>query len=197
MEYKIIISIVVVILSLVGYLPYIRDSLTGKTTPHTFSWFVWALGATITACLQIIKGAGVGAWVTIAVTIISWVIFIIGLFKKNKDIAWMDFVSLAAALGALYLWLVVQQPAASMILIVAVEVFGFIPTVRKSWNKPYTETLFSYEIHTIRHALSFFALESYNLVTWLFPVAWAVTNGAFALILTIRRRKIPPTHIQM
>lgn len=189
-DFKEIVGVLSIVLVLVAYVPYIRDIFRNRTTPHTFSWFVWGSAVTITYALQITNGAGAGAWVTLGVALIAWFIFILGLFKKDKDIKLTDVVFLIAALLALYLWIVEKQPEMSSFLIVSVDVLGFIPTVRKSWNKPYSETLFSYELHTFRHALSILALAQYNFVTLFYPIVWTAVNGLFALFLTIRRRKV-------
>ena len=69
-------------------------------------------------------------------------------------------------------------------------VAGLIPTIRKSWNKPYTETLFSYGLNTFRFAIGLYALETYTVVTYLYPVAWLFANGLFSVILIVRRRHL-------
>ena len=70
------------------------------------------------------------------------------------------------------------------------EIFGYIPTIRKSWNKPYSETLVFYEITSFRHGFSILALEKLNLLTALYPATWALVNVTIAIILILRRRKI-------
>ncbi len=192
MNYKALIGVITIILTAVAYVPYIRDIFKGKTTPHAFTWFVGAFGTSIIYALQVSKGAGVGSWVTLAVALVSWFIFILALRGgwKSQDITKSDAVFLIASFIALYFWLVVDKPILSAVLIVTVDVCGFIPTIRKSWNKPYSETLFSYQLHTVRHGLSIFALEQFNVVTWLYPVAWTLLNGFFTGFLVIRRRRI-------
>jgi uncharacterized protein with PQ loop repeat len=59
--YKIIISVIVVILTFVGYVPYVIDILKKKTTPHAFTWFIFSLAGGIGCALQVFGGAGVGS----------------------------------------------------------------------------------------------------------------------------------------
>ncbi len=61
MEYKIIISIFGVILSIIGYGMYVRDILKRKTIPHTFTFLIWSIASSTTWALQVHGGAGVGA----------------------------------------------------------------------------------------------------------------------------------------
>ncbi|HYF04637.1 MAG TPA: hypothetical protein VEA59_00545 [Patescibacteria group bacterium] len=190
-DYKTVISIIAVLLTFGGYAPYIRDVLQKKTTPHAFTWFVWTLASAIACALQISGGAGPGAWVTLAVVLICLLIFVLSLRNGHKDITRTDVVFLILSLMALGLWLVAKLPIWSNILIVTVDVLGFAPTIRKSWSKPYSETLVTYKITALRHGLSIFAQQQYNILTTLYPVAWTAANALFSLLLILRRRVIP------
>ncbi|MCX6757865.1 MAG: hypothetical protein NTZ44_03235 [Candidatus Nomurabacteria bacterium] len=191
MNFKIIISVIAVILSFVGYGVYIRDIIRRKTVPHTFTFLVWSIASSVTWALQVHGGAGVGSWVTLSVSLICIFIFLLSLRYGEKQITFFDVLFLLLALFALFLWLVIKQPVWSVILLVLIDVLGFAPTVRKSWNKPYEEGLFTWEITAFRHGLSILALEKFNILTMLYPVVWTIANAAFSLFLIVRRKKIP------
>ena len=187
---KLILSIFAVFLTFIGYFPYIKDIFKGKTKPHIFSWFIWSVTTSIIYALQITAGAGSGAWVTLCLIFIMLFIVLLGFKNGNKNIKKIDVLFLFLALSALPIWFFVKQPIFSIILLCFVDILGFIPTVRKSWNDPYSETLSLYTITTFRHGLSFFALAKYNIVTYLFPVTWIFVNAFFSIILIVRRMKI-------
>lgn len=190
MEYKTFISIIAVLLTFIGYIPYLKDTFSGKTTPHIYTWFIWGFVTAIAFGLQISGGAGVGSWVTLAVVIISAIIFSIGLKNGKKDITTFDTFFLLLSFVALFLWLFAKQPVISVILVSSIDMLGFVPTIRKSWNNPYTETLFSYELNAFRHGISIIALQQYNVVTWLYPITWTIANILFSIMLIARRRQI-------
>jgi hypothetical protein len=175
MDYKIIISVISVALVFVGYGSYIQDIIKRKTTPHMFTFLVWGLASSITWALQVYGGAGVGAWIT---------------FFVEKSITKLDVIFLALALLSLFLWLVVDQPVWSVILVVLTDVLGFGPTLRKSWNKPHSETLFTWWVAAFRHGLGILALQKFNLFTLLYPVSWTAANLIFCIILLIRRKQV-------
>ena len=108
----------------------------------------------------------------------------------KKDIALSDTIFFVLSFVALFLWLIAKQPVLSVILTSTIDLLGFAPTVRKSWNKPHSETLFTYELSTLRHGLSILALQQYSIVTWLYPVSWTFANALFSLILIIRRKQV-------
>jgi hypothetical protein len=190
MNIKDFIGVVAVALTFIGYAPYIRDIFNGKTKPHIFSWFTWILTTALVYALQATSGAGPGAWVTLSLVVIMSFITILSFKRGYKDIKKIDVIFFLLAILALPLWLVVKQPVLSIILLTAIDLAGFVPTIRKSWNAPRTETLSFYVITTFRHALSIFALEQFNIITALYPIAWVVANALFVFILIVRRRKI-------
>ncbi|MDO8482241.1 MAG: hypothetical protein Q7S86_00280 [bacterium] len=195
LDYKIVISIVSVILVFVGYGSYIRDIINRKVTPHTFTFLIWGVASSITWALQVYGGAGVGAWVTFAVSAVCVFIFFLCFKYGEKSITASDVVFLILAFVALFLWLVVDQPIWSVILVVLTDVLGFAPTVRKSWYKPYSETLFAWEVCVVRHGLSIFALQQFNILTLLYPVAWTLANLLFIIFLLVRRAQVKESAI--
>lgn len=191
-DLKTFISTIAIILTFVGYAPYFKDLLQKKIRPHIFSWLIWGIVTLIIFGLQITAGAGVGAFVTLAVAGLSFAIFLLSLRNGNRDIHRLDVVFLVLAFLSLPLWLVVKQPVLSIVLLSSIDMLGFIPTIRKSWSDPYSETLALYVITTFRHALSIFGLLEYNTVTMLFPLTWVIANAAFAVMLIVRRKKLSP-----
>lgn len=190
MTLKVVISIIAILLTFIGYVPYLKDTLQGKTTPHIYTWFIWGTVTAIAYALQVSAGAGAGAWITLAVVIVSYLIFLLGIRSGKKQITSTDTIFFILALIALALWRVAKQPVLSIILVALVDMLGFVPTIRKSWHKPYSETLFSYELNTVRHGLSLFALEQYSIITWLYPLTWTIANGLFSILLIVRRKQV-------
>jgi hypothetical protein len=119
---------------------------------------------------------------------------LLGLRLGKKDITQSDIIFFLLAIVALVFWLFAKQPVISVILLSLTEMLAFIPTIRKSWNKPYTETLSSYVMNTLRFTLGVMALQNYSIITALYPVTWLFANGIFSIILTVRRKQLQKTH---
>ena len=193
-DLKNIVGIVAVFLTFIGYIPYIKDVISGKTVPHVYSWFLWGFVTLIAFALQVSAGGGIGAYVTFTAGLLCTIVFIIGFTKKGKkDITQVDTIFFILALIALGFWLIAKQPVISEILTTGVDLLGFAPTIRKSWNKPYSETLSFYLLNTIRFILAVFSLQRYTIVTALYPLAWIFGNGLFGLMLIVRRKQLKQT----
>lgn len=188
MDYKIIIGIIAVVLGIIGYVPYIKDIFLGKTKPHAFSWFIWSLISFIGFAAQVSDFAGPGAWVNFVFAFSCLVIFIFALWKGEKNILFVDWVNLSCALFSLFLWYITQSPFLSVILIALTDFFGFLPTIRKSYTKPFEETLSTYAISGLAHGISLFALTHYSVITAFYPASLVVTNGIFVSMVLWRRR---------
>lgn len=186
---KQLISIAAVILTFAAYVPYYRDILKGKTHPHVYSWSLWCLLTILIVALQIKGGAGMATLVTAAAGLMCVGVIALGIKMGKKDITKSDTATAILALIAMAFWLIADQPVISLVLVVIADLLAFYPTVRKSWNKPHTETLSLYATNTVRFALALIAIESYTFLAVLWPAVWVVANGLFVVILIVRRRK--------
>lgn len=190
-EIKSTVGIIAVALVFIGYIPYIRDIIKGKTIPHVYSWILWEFVGGITFALQISYGAGFGAYVTLAAELMGATVVVLSLLlhRSKFDITKMDTIFFLLAFVSLGFWLWAKQPVVSIILATVTELLGFAPTIRKTWHKPYSETLSLYTLNTLRFGLAFAALQHYSFITAMYPITWSIANGFFAIMLIVRRRK--------
>lgn len=187
---KDIISVIAVVLTFVGYVPYIMDTIKGKTKPHIYSWFLWAFVTFIVFALQVFGKAGVGAFVTLATALLCLTIFLLGMREGQKDITKFDTATFLVSLIAIGIWVFAKQPVVSVILITTINTLANLPTIRKSWKKPYSETLLTWMLGGVRNFLGIVALENYSVLTWLYPVSSLLVNVLFSSMLIIRRKQI-------
>jgi hypothetical protein len=187
---KEIISFVAVILTFIAYIPYYRDIIRGKTHPHIYSWTLWGILTILIVALQLKGGAGASAYVTASAGLLCIGVIALGLKHGKRDITAFDTFVAILSLVAMGFWLIADQPIVSIILVVVADLLAFVPTVRKSWHKPHSETLSLYATNTLRFALALIAVEHFNLLAALWPAAWVVANGLFAVMLVVRRRQL-------
>jgi len=189
-EFKYFVGILAVVLTFVGYIPYIRDTIKGKTKPHVYSWFIWAFITFIIFGLQVVGHAGAGAYVTLATALLCFTEFVLGMRNGKKDITKFDTITFIIALISIGIWVFAKQPVISNILIITINTLAVLPTVRKSWNKPYSETLFSWVIAGVRNVFGIIALQNFSILTWLYPVSSLLVNVLFSSMLILRRNKL-------
>lgn len=190
MSYKELLGFAAIIIAFSSYVPYFRDIFAGKTKPHAFSWLVFGVITLIGFAGQISSGGGTGAWVTGFSGLVCFIIFYFAVKRGEKNIVLADWLSLVGAFIAIILWLVTKGPLLSVVLITVISFLGFFPTIRKSYMKPHQETLSSYSLSGLKFFLSIFALNSFSIITVLYPVAIIVINWAFVVMLLVRRKEL-------
>ena len=190
MEYHILLGVLAAVVGLVGFFPYYRDIIKGSTKPHAFSWLIWGLVQAIAFFAQLSKGGGAGAWLTGVGGSACLIIFVIALFRGEKEIVLLDKICLVLALFGIVLWATTSSPLGAVIIAVLVDAIGFVPTYRKAFKKPKGETPMTYALSGAGFAISLFALQAINFTTVLYPASLVLTNFAFVIMVMIRRKRL-------
>lgn len=192
---KTLLTIVSLLLALLAYIPYFRDIFRGKTRPHAFTWLVWCVMSTVAFFSQVSDGGGVGTWVLAFTALVNFGIFTLSLYKGETKINTVDWFCLMGAFLGVALFTYNQDPPMSLIIISAVDIIGFIPTVRKSLLNPYQETASTFSITSLKYIFSILALENYTFITVVYPTVVGTMNALFVSLLLVQRTKIKPLKI--
>lgn len=190
MSFQAISGAVATVLALIGTLPYIWDVLQNKTRPHVFTWLIWSLLSVISLLGQITGGGGAGVLIVAVTTVCTVTVLLLALKKGQRSITPLDWVSLAGALVALGLWFIVKTPVLSIMLVIVTDALGFFPTIRKSWFKPYEETLSAYVMADIKHVLTILAVSQVSVLTVAYSSYLIVVNFLLISVLIIRRQAL-------
>ncbi len=190
MDFKLIITIIATLLVFVGYTPYIIDTYRGKTRPHIFSYFLWSLLVFIVFFLQFTHGGGYAVWHTFTVFLFLFFIFILSFKKGKRDIRKIDYVFFFFALLSIPIWLIADQAEVSITILVVINIFAFLMTLRKIWIDPWSETLILYIVTAIRYSIILFAFADLNYITFISPFVAASLNALTACLIFIRRKQI-------
>lgn len=188
------IAIIAAILAFVGNISYLKDVIKEKIEPHPYTWFIWSIVSMTTFFGGLVKGAGIGALPTGVAEAFTIVIFVFSLkhFFSRKighaksHIRKADHYFLALALLGLIPWALTKDPTISVIIVVLIDIVAFIPTLRKTWSHPQTERPRLYQMNVLRHVLTLFSLQAYNIATTFHSIAMIVTNTI--MVLFIKRK---------
>lgn len=186
---KLTIAVIASILAIVGNVPYLIDIIKGKVKPHPYTWLVWTIVSATIFFGQLARGAGVGAIPTAASEIFTLVIFLFSLRYGFKNIQRTDTYFFIAALLGLIPWMLTKDPTLSVIIMVSIDFIAFMPTLRKTWRFPKTETPLLYGMNVLRHILMLFSLQAYNVATVLHSIVMIVTNTCMTLFITVPRKR--------
>jgi len=190
MTFHEILGAAAIITGLYGYVPYVRGMMKVEVHPHMFSWFIWGLITWIAFAAQVSDGAGAGSWIMCVTGVFCLGIAAVAFKSGERDITRSDWGFFGLSLAAIPLWVMTNNPLWSVILISLIDVLAMMPTVRKSWSRPWSESIEAYAVAGLKFMLSIFALENISLVTALYPAVVVGVNALFCAMLVVRRRGI-------
>lgn len=185
-------TIFAILSSLVGiscFIPYTIDIFKGTTKPHSYSWLIWTILQVVGVIAMFNSGAGAGiASLAIGASFCGF-IFILSLKRGTHNIKVFDKICLAGALIAIIVYFFLHNPLLSIIIIVITDFVGFLPTFRKSYEEPETESASTYSLSSISSILALLALSSLTITTSLYLMSLIITNGLCAIIIMTRKNK--------
>jgi hypothetical protein len=176
-------------IAVISYLPYIKDVLANKTKPHAITWLIWSVLTFTSFLIQITNNAGPAAWVNGFTLIVAIIIFVLSLTKGKQKMAWNDWLTLVGAAVAFLFWFITKQPIISVLLIVCIDLCGFIPTICKSYLRPQEETLSAFVMSDLKYCIALFALNEFSIATAVYPIIYSIVMNSFFVTLLVVRRK--------
>ena len=184
-----VIGVIASLLTIGSYLLYFRGILFHGTVPHAVSWFVWATFGSIAFLGQVVGHGGAGAWPTGIGALCAFTIAVIGLRRGIREIRPLDLFCLTAALFAIGVWRFSDRPLFAVLTVSVADFLAMVPTIRKAWRKPNEETVSTFALTTVRHALSIAALEQRTALTVLYPCTLILSNTTFVVLTLIARMR--------
>jgi hypothetical protein len=190
MPEKQIFGLLAILVSLLGYAPYIYLQWKKQIKPHAFSWIIWGVLDIIVFCAQYSKGAGAGAWVTGVTSVCALTVAFMAMRQGDKNITRGDWLTFVTAFASLPLWYLTRDPQWAVLLALGIYILGYYPTFRKSYHRPHEEAALRFALSAVKSVFALFALEQYSLTTSLIPAAMIVINAAFVFMVCARRTAI-------
>jgi hypothetical protein len=186
-----LILVIAGLVDLLANVPYIKDSLKGKTKPNTASWSTWTLinGITIVAALN----AG-GAINTVIIGFTYFLatlsILLIALFKGTRKYTLFDGICQFLAIIGVVLWQLSGNPNVALLFVIVSGEIAAIPTFRHSYNYPNEETLSSFVIASLIAILFVLLAPTISFASLAVPIDLVIGNGIIAMIIYLRRKKL-------
>jgi len=178
------------ILDLLGGIPYLRDTLSGRSKPNRVTFLMWGIAPCIDTAAAFSAGARWSVLPVLSAGLVPLAILVASFFNKKAlwKLHWHDYVCGVISLAALILWKETHQPTIAIILAIVSDIFASLPTIKKSWTHPETETPLSYAIAAVAVSTSFFAIPMWKFSEYAFP-AYLVLNGLMIFMIISYRRK--------
>jgi hypothetical protein len=185
-EYVVLIG---AIASMVGCIAYIRAMFLGKTKPNRVSWLMWSIAPMIGSAAALSSGV---TWSVLPVFMAGFSPMLIFIFSfAIKNAYWkstpFDYVCGLFSLAAIVGWILTSNPVVAITFSIIADLTAGIPTLKKSWLHPETESPGPYVGGLLNDFTGFVAIRLWNFTSAGFLIYLALYN-VFVLSFLYRKK---------
>jgi hypothetical protein len=171
--------------SLVGTYGYVRATLRGEVSPNRVTWGLWAIEGILAFVVEVQQHVGIASLMTLTMGFLPLVVLAASF--RNGHIVWkigkFDIFCGAVSLLGLVFWWFINEPTIALLSFVAADQVAAIPTLRKSWLAPKTESPRAFFLGFVNCAITLFTLKHFTTAGALFPGCILVTDLTIALLV--------------
>jgi hypothetical protein len=160
------------ILSFLGALSYLIDTLKGKTKPNKVSWFIWTLAPLIAFSAEIKQGVGLQSLMTFMVGFNPFLIFLASFVNKKAvwKIGQLDIVCGGLSITGLILWQMTRVGNIAIAFSILSDALAGVPTVVKAYRFPETENYQVFLAAGLNALITLLTIKVWNFEHYGFPV---------------------------
>ena len=172
------------LIGVLGVLGYIRDTLRGNTFPHRITWFLWALIPLVTLVVQRRAHVGVQAVMTLSYFVTPMAVLVVSFVARRGSwtITVFDWACGGVCLTAIAVYAATLRGDLAIGLLLTAELFAALPTVRKSWKAPETETWTVFFAGLVGSILTLLTVTHWTFPTYALS-SWITLQSATVVVL--------------
>ncbi len=175
-DYKFIFIVVAISLMLYSYIPYFVDMFAGKTKPHIYTWIIWFITQGTASAAAIYGGSGMTGFGLWSGTFMVFLVVISSLKFGTKNITISDTISLCLALFSVILWWQMKNPLPAVLMVSLIDGLGYIPSFRKTWQDPNSETPSFWLVICLSTIFTLLANTNFSLITTFYLIVMTICN---------------------
>lgn len=176
-------------LSIVTYIPYLRDIFRLKTKPERATWFIWLVLSVIAFFAQLAEGATHSLWLVGVQTCGVLIIFLLSIKFGVGGLVRRDVLALSAAGVGLLLWYYTNNATLGLLIAIVVDAVGASLTIAKAYKEPESETMSTWILSGTAGIFATLAVGSFDYVLLAFPVYVILINYAVVLAMVLGNQK--------
>jgi hypothetical protein len=182
------------VISLFAFLPYILSILRKKTTPNRASWIIWAMVSSIIVLSYREAGAGHAYLAPLGYVTGSTIVVILSI--KNGVGGWTPFdrKCLLGAAMSLLLWQLFNSPMSALLINLFINLLATMPTLRKVWYQPETESTLAWSLFSTGTIINLFAIDAWNFSMAVYPVSMVFIIGIVTIFVLWKKRPLDFGH---
>lgn len=171
--------------TILGFIPYIRSILRGKTVPKRASWAIWTVIGWVIFATYYASGSRNNLPEAFAIAIGPTVVFLFSLKRGEGGSTWFDWFCILGAALSLCVWKGFEAPVLGLSGGLLTDFLGLLLTWRHLYEKPDSEEPEGWILWNIGNFFNLFTIERWTIQDALFPLYFFVGTGV-SLFLIVR-----------
>mgnify|MGYP001606699597 CR=1 FL=1 len=168
---------------------YLFSIIKKETKPNRASWVIW----NITNVILFASYFSVGARSTLFLPLVyvlsgSSTLILSFWYSEKSSFSRIDILSLFVCGLSLIVWFVTKNPLTALLMVLAMDAVCYLPTIRKSYIDPLSESHIYWVLIFLGSLANMFAIDSLSFGIIIHPSVIVVMNGA--LVFALYRKKI-------
>ena len=170
--------IVGTVISAIGSVAYLIDTLKGKIKPNRVSFLLWSIAPFIAFAAMIKQGVGIESLMTFSTGFLPFTIFIASFVNKKAEwkITTFDLVCGFLSIVGLFLWLITKVGNVAIFFSIVADGLAAIPTIVKSFKYPDTEVGWPWIATSIGVVLTLLTINKLSFANSAFNIYILVVN---------------------
>ncbi len=185
-----LLSIVGPLIAAIGFIPYLKETISGKVKPRIASWATWSLITGIATVAELSHRSYTSAFLTGIATLIEVTILVFALKHGDHTYSWIDAVSQVISVAGLVAWLLSKNANYAIIFNMSADFFGAVPTFYHSWIAPHEEGWQAFIISGVGSGISFLAVKHISFISAGFPIYLSLVGFALGLNIYFRQKVV-------
>ena len=177
------------VISFAAHVLYIVTTVQRKTKPNRATWWIFTIVALIVLASYYSAGARDTIWIPVSYALGALIIALLSLRYGEGGWTTLDRICIFGAGVSIILWWLFTAPLLALFTNILVNLFGLLPTIRKSYLRPRGENLFAWELDFFASVINLFAVERWAFAIAVYPLYLVFLNGIIAAILVSRRKR--------
>lgn len=160
MEKELLFALISSVFLIIGVVPYFRDVIGWRTFPHPFSYFVWFILTGFNTGVLFLQWEYI-SFVPALLNTFSCIIFTLYGIRvlKKIQINSFDYTFLVLALLLLPFYFYTKDLLLTVIFSVIIDFLGYLPTIKKWWLTPWTESILIYFMSAVGQVATLLSLS--------------------------------------
>ena len=182
-DYIDISGIIAGFLSFLAFIIYYISIFRGKSTPNRATWLILTIVGLLIAASYYSIGARETMWVAVIYAIGPFITFLLSIKYGEGGWVLLDKVCLILSGISILIWSFSGIPMLTLLINIFIDFLGVLPTIKKSYLRPYSEDALTWIFVCIASVLNLIAVREWNFSIYIYPVYMFIFNTLIMLFV--------------